>query len=58
MLTHNDAPSSGLTVDEATKVQEQEERLGRKLAARYDLDMSEIPFLPSEIVQGVRDGSL
>jgi hypothetical protein len=47
-----------LTVDEADKVQEQEERLARKLAARYDLDLIDIPVLPHEIVQGVRDGSL
>ena len=58
MLVQNDAPSAGLTVDEADKVQEQEECLGRKLAARYDLDMTDIPIPPSEIVQAVRDGSL
>jgi hypothetical protein len=58
MLTHNDAPSNGLTVDEADKVQKQEERLARKLAARYDLHLADIPLLPSEIVRGVRDGSL
>jgi hypothetical protein len=58
MLTHNDAPSKGLTVGEADKVQKQEERLARKLAARYDLDVADIPVRPSEIVQGVQDGSL
>jgi hypothetical protein len=58
-LTGLDAPLVGdLTVEEADKVQKQEERLGRKLAARYDLDIDDIPVHPSEIVQGVRDGSL
>jgi hypothetical protein len=58
-LTGRDAPSVGdLTVEEANKVQKQEERLGRKLAARYDLDISDIPVRPAEIVRRVRDGSL
>lgn len=58
-LTGQNAPLVGdLTVDEADKVQEQEERLARKLAARYDLDIADIPVPPAEIVQGVRDGSL
>jgi hypothetical protein len=58
-LVQNDAPMvGGLTWDEAEKVQKQEERLARKLAARYDLDVADIPVLPSEIVQGVCDGSL
>ena len=58
-LVQNDTPLVGdLTWDEADNVQEQEERLARKLAARYDLAPADIPVLPSEIVQGVRDGSL
>jgi len=58
-LTGQDAPLVGdLTVKEADKVQGQEERLGRKLAARYDLDIADIPVRPAEIVRRVRDGSL
>lgn len=58
-LVNNNAPLVGdLTWDEADKVQEQEERLARMLAARYDLNVADIPIRPSDIVQGVRDGSL
>jgi hypothetical protein len=59
MLTGQDAPLVGdLTVEEADKVQKQEERLGRKLAARYDLEIADIPVCPAEIVRKVRNGSL
>jgi hypothetical protein len=58
-LTGQNAPLVGdLTVDEADKVQEQEDRLARKLAARYGLDIADVPVPASEIVEGVRDGSL
>jgi len=58
-LTGQNAPLVGnLTVEEADKVQRQEERLARKLAARYDLDIADIPVRPAEIVRRVRDGSL
>jgi hypothetical protein len=58
-LTGQNAPLVGdLTVDEADKVQKQEERLARKLAARYDLEIADIPVPPAEIARKVREGSL
>ena len=58
-LTGQNAPLVGdLTVEEAGKVQRQEERLSRELAARYDLEIGDIPVDPAEIVRRVQDGSL